>query len=150
MVFPIPFPIWPWPVCIFHQLNTRIRSHCIVPAENGPEKDQQRAPRPGSRPSSTVQRRSRRGRLISLAGHHHGPAGIAVPGGRLFPHHSLSHGLPLQTAQGMQVIMFTCACSSKCNFALIGYIYGEDLRNCANLRHICISAELPLLFMLEE
>ena len=142
MVFPIPFPIWPWPVCIFHRLNTRIRSHCILPAENGPEKDQQRAPRPGSRPSSTVQRRSRRGRLISLAGHHHGPAGIAVPGGRLFPHHSLSHGLPLQTAQGMQVIMFTCACSNKCNFALIG--------SCANLRHICISAELPLLFMLEE
>merc|ERR1712027_215240 len=29
-----------------------------------------------------------------------GPVGIAVPGGRLFPHYSLSHGLPLQTAQG--------------------------------------------------
>merc|ERR1712038_2255377 len=68
--------------------------------KNGPEKDQQRAPGPGSRPPGPVQRGSRRGRLISLAGHHHGPAGIAVPGGRLFPHHSLSHGLPLQTAQG--------------------------------------------------
>merc|ERR1711935_929311 len=78
---------------LFHRITAQS-------SENGPEKDQQRAARPGSRSPSPVQRRSRRGRPISLAGNHHGAARIAVPGRRLFPHHSLSHGLPLHTAEG--------------------------------------------------
>ena len=53
----------------------------------------------GSWSSSTVFCGSSRWWFVSLASDYYGSTRKSLPGWRLFPHHPLSHGLPLQAAQ---------------------------------------------------
>ncbi len=55
---------------------------------------------PWSRPPRAVLCRPRGRRPVPLAGDHHGPTRVAVPGRSLLPHHPLPHRLPVQAAQG--------------------------------------------------